>query len=268
MGSSGGKGLIVNSPARLSLPQAASGSIPTVYLGKGLYDGNGQLIKVFGQPFNTPMPVPGQYSIYEPTTNLNISSIYPGMEAIVAIVKFTNFYTALEGTVSWYRDRDGVMVYSYPFSIDAPESGEHWVWFNFWTYIGYAPWEIDSNGTYRLVVEISGIEYSYPFTVTGARRIVGNYSDPNVMATVTNTTRKGGSLVGVPLGVQCTVTTSIGQPLPPSRFDDHFDPGEQRVMSWYVGDCSDYHNRNGQIIYQAFGGNKEIAHLVQDCVFY
>lgn len=101
------------------------------------------------------------------TTSYDLSAISKGHEVVVALLGVSN---AISGfyhiRFRWYRERDDALLYDYIFDYTAFEGG----WLYGYSYIGYNNWEISENGSYRVRVDVSGVE-SYTreisFTVSG-----------------------------------------------------------------------------------------------------
>jgi hypothetical protein len=129
----------------------------TFQLGKGLREPNApfRTCQVFGAELNSPS-TNGWGGIPEVTgggASFDLSQISTNHEVCVARLGVTN---ALEGdyhiTIRWYKIAGGELLFTWEWDWYAEEGG----WFYVYSYIGWVPWEINENGNYRVMVDVSG----------------------------------------------------------------------------------------------------------------
>ena len=145
------------------------------YIGKGVTGSNGTLT-LFGYPLpnylsddfdsivgNTP------YTIQNPTTNFNISSLTEDHEVVLVMYYNTSTHitSAVTVTTNWYREHDNKCVFSCSNYTSAPPTGSYYSSFatTFWigwlsestfNYLGGYYEEIMENGYYRCDINITG----------------------------------------------------------------------------------------------------------------
>jgi hypothetical protein len=111
-----------------------------------------------------------------PTNSFDLSQLTLNHEVVVAMLAAFDVPAGPQYSIEhkWYRDRDGALLFSTPYSIpDAASYGySGWAWYYVYSYIGYVPWEIYENGGYHvdLTFLISSVPYfsqRLAFIVTG-----------------------------------------------------------------------------------------------------
>ena len=153
--------------AQIGAPVYAAG------LGKGLREPVSPYREAyfFGAELNTPNADNWNYypQILEPGTAYNLSSIAPNHEVLVQLAVFFNLTAAGQVRIDWRRST-GEIFYSHGYLIPSPADYGYaeWLWYYVYSYIGYVPWEIYSNGTYYVDVYFNNQKLqTTPFTVTG-----------------------------------------------------------------------------------------------------
>lgn len=141
------------------------------YLGKGLHESVPPYRDAwfFGAELNTVeadgwngVPI-----IRGETSHFDLSSITINHEVCVAFIKITSARSGLNYfKMKWYRVRDNKLLFTYDWNYRTVSGG----WCYCYSYIGWVDWEINENGEYYVVAEVSGANpYSASkyFTISG-----------------------------------------------------------------------------------------------------
>lgn len=106
-------------------------------------------------------------TVWDPTTDFNLSTLTPGHEVVVALVGISGTSPGLHTIIfEWHRERDLAELFRSSFSWDTPAGGLLYAY----SFIGYVPQEIFENGKYFCTVNIFGPDQSgqrNDFTVRG-----------------------------------------------------------------------------------------------------
>ena len=106
-------------------------------------------------------------SIDGETNSFDLSSITLNHEVCVALIRINNARGGMTYfKMRWYRARDDKLLFTYDWSYLAVADG----WCYAYSYIGWVDWEINENGEYYVVAEVSGANpYSASkyFTISG-----------------------------------------------------------------------------------------------------
>jgi hypothetical protein len=133
----------------------------------------------FGAELNVPNADNWNYypQIVEAGNAYNLAGITPYHEVAVYQATFFNIYDGGVVTIRWKKP-DGTVIYTTTYSIPDPSSFgyDYWSWYYVYSYIGYVPWEIYSNGTYSVELYFDGVILeSAPFSITGVTEDTGNW---------------------------------------------------------------------------------------------
>jgi len=108
-------------------------------------------------------------SIDGETASFDLSSISINHEVAVALIRINNARGGMTYfKMRWYRARDNKLLFTYDWSYRAADGG----WVYCYSYIGWVDWEINENGDYYVVAEVSGANpysASIYFTISGIR---------------------------------------------------------------------------------------------------
>lgn len=170
-GAGGGEGGL----GSLIVPSTAMSS--TLGIGKGLQEpcSPNRAFNVFGVDLNTP-PASIAWNctpiVTDPVTTLDLSTIRPNHEAIIALLMLSNIPAGQSRIVKhqWYRDRDNKLLFEYSYTIPDPGASGYtaWAWYGVYSYIGYIPIEISENGSYHVSILLNGVQIQQAtFTVSG-----------------------------------------------------------------------------------------------------
>ena len=211
VGSVDGRGPSVSgSPA---IPAQSS----SYYLGEGLAEPCPpySTAQVFGAPLGT-VSASGWNCLPDitgATTSFNVSTIMPNEEVAVELYELQDITYGTTVTCQWFNSNSQALYDSeYQYNIPSPQSEgySYWAWVYVDCYAGYDAWQVNSNGSYYVVVSNSatGATQSTNFTVTGM--------SVSLAATLTLTTS------GLPAG--CTASVDV-------TGADGYDSGSEVISS-------------------------------------
>lgn len=105
--------------------------------------------------------------VLTPTNYFDLSTITKFHEVVVVVVKVSDAESGrYKFTFDWYREPEHVLMYHG--SWQSGEGERDWIYS--WSYIGWTPPEISTNGDYSVEIQVSGAGYltaTKTFTVTG-----------------------------------------------------------------------------------------------------
>lgn len=143
------------------------------YAAKSVRGANGAQLDIFGHPLPNDLSTSGltaPYSFVNQTTLFDVSSLSENHEVIViGYVSPNQISSSATYTASWYRDRDGLLIFRKSYTLSSPPSGQSWApgsssaWWIGWLSEDVQTntpqyKEIQENGDYHVVLSASGGE--------------------------------------------------------------------------------------------------------------